>query len=954
MIELRTLGVLDVRDTADGGVLQSVLAQPKRAAFLTYLAVSGPSRVHRRDTLLGMFWPDAPEKHARHSLSQAVYLLRRSLGADVIAARGEEELCLSFAHLRCDAVEFDRRLGAGDDAAALELYGGELMAGFHLGDSIEFEKWLSAERLRLQVAAVTATRRLAARAEGAGNALDAIGWLRRAVEWAPYDEALRRDLMARMAQAGDRTGALLEHAELSRRLRRDLELEPASETTALAARIRTRVEEDVASSSAVQPEARVRSGARPRGPVRSERIRRAVRRRALRAGLRLSLAAVALLSVAALIPVWSDEDASPYAEDGGDRIAVLPFDVRGSDELEYLGEGLALLLSAKLDGAGPIRGVDPDAVFNFLERSDAATAPARGREVAARFEAAEYVLGTVIEAGGRISVRIGLYAADGTLRTQASADAADEAGVFALVDEAARALIAVRLGAEAERLMRVAAQTTSSLPALKAYLEGERAYRKGRFAEAVSAFERAAVADSTFALAHYRLSLASLWAEVPDTLPFDADARALRHASRLSEHDRLLLRAYDAWRRGAADEAERIYRNVLATYPDDGEAALMLGETLFHYNPARGRPIAEARDPLERVLRVDPEHWGALWHLLLLAGNERRDDDFRALTQHLASLGPSAGEAVELEALSAFRWRDETRIAAALADVGAGHPLDAHDVAWRLAVYLDDPRAALRVMRAFTSDERDDWFRQNAHVQIAWLSFALGRDREALREIRVVEQEGGLAPVEYAMGVGLPHRSPQPAQREAFRTALDAWRPREGLDPAMRAYYHALADLALQDTTRALLTASRIERAEGYAPFAAWIRAEVALIGGRPAESVRLLESAPLERWFGWASSSPVFGAPNLRWTRAEALRALGRDEEALAWYGTFGEGGMHDLAWLAPAHLRSAWIEERLGRPEAAARHYRAAIELWRDADAGLQPVVQQARARLREIEDG
>jgi DNA-binding SARP family transcriptional activator len=54
MIRLRTLGALDLRD-ADGQELRGVLAQPKRAALLAYLALATPRGYHRRDTLLALF-----------------------------------------------------------------------------------------------------------------------------------------------------------------------------------------------------------------------------------------------------------------------------------------------------------------------------------------------------------------------------------------------------------------------------------------------------------------------------------------------------------------------------------------------------------------------------------------------------------------------------------------------------------------------------------------------------------------------------------------------------------------------------------------------------------------------------------------------------------------------------------------------------------------------------------
>ena len=41
-------------------------------------------RLVRRDTLIGVFWPESTEGRARNSLNQMVYSLRRSLGGDVV------------------------------------------------------------------------------------------------------------------------------------------------------------------------------------------------------------------------------------------------------------------------------------------------------------------------------------------------------------------------------------------------------------------------------------------------------------------------------------------------------------------------------------------------------------------------------------------------------------------------------------------------------------------------------------------------------------------------------------------------------------------------------------------------------------------------------------------------------------------------------------------------------
>jgi len=89
------------------------------------------------------------------------------------------------------------------------------------------------------------------------------------------------------------------------------------------------------------------------------------------------------------------------------------------------------------------------------------------------------------------------------------------------------------------------------------------------------------------------------------------------------------------------------------------------------------------------------------------------------------------------------------------------------------------------------------------------------------------------------------------------------------------------------------------------------------------------------------------------RFLMAMLLENAGRTEEALMWYGTFEDSGPHDRMYIAPSHLRRARIHQRLGNLETADVHYRAFIELWRDADPEFQPLVEEARARLGDVLD-
>ncbi len=282
------------------------------------------------------------------------------------------------------------------------------------------------------------------------------------------------------------------------------------------------------------------------------------------------------------------------------RIAVLPFSVQGSEEFDYLAEGMVHLLSRKLDDAGNLRSVDPHALLSFVAATPkGGLDPERGRDVAEHFGAGFYVLGNVLEAGGRLQLDASLYDLSAGLRTVAQVRVDDEAQIFELVDELAerfltevtadeeaqileladalaRRFLAGRTGGTSARLVRLAAVTTSSFPALKAYLEGESELRAGRYAPAAEALQRAVDADSSFALAWYRLGVAATWGDRPD-LARDAAERAVRYGDRLLEPDRQILAAFQAWLAGMPDEPERLYRAVLKDYPDDVEAWYMLG-----------------------------------------------------------------------------------------------------------------------------------------------------------------------------------------------------------------------------------------------------------------------------------------------------------------------------------------------------------------------------------------
>jgi serine/threonine-protein kinase len=238
MIEFRVLGGLTLRD--DGREVTRILVQPRRLALLAFLAAAFPRRFHRRDTLLALFWPELDEHHARTALRQALHVLRGSLGARAVLARGHEEVALDPRVVWCDADEFCAATEAGRPEEALELYRGELLEGFHIARAPEFEQWLETRRAELRARAREAAVTLLDRCELAGNATAATIWARRATRLAPLDRNVLRRLIALLDASGDRTGAVEAYVAYAGRLARELELAPPLDLDALIAGVRTR------------------------------------------------------------------------------------------------------------------------------------------------------------------------------------------------------------------------------------------------------------------------------------------------------------------------------------------------------------------------------------------------------------------------------------------------------------------------------------------------------------------------------------------------------------------------------------------------------------------------------------------------------------------------------------------------------------------------------------------
>ena len=657
-------------------------------------------------------------------------------------------------------------------------------------------------------------------------------------------------------------------------------------------------------------------------------------------------------------------------------VAVLPFRYRGTEQYRYLGDGMVELLSAKLDRAGELRAIDPRVIAG-IPAGEEALDPEGGRIAAERLRAQHFVLGSILEIGGKVQIDAALYPAEGrlepTVRTSASGDVAK---AFALVDELAIGLLA-ELGAGSEaRTNRVAAVTTSSLPAFRAYLDGESAFQRGDFRSSVEDFRKAVALDEQFALAWYRLSVALEWLGTPQELHTQAAEQADRYAERLTDRDRRLLEASKVWREGANLEAKRLYGEIVQAYPDEIEGWYQLGEVLFHRNALYGGSITESRAAFERVLSYEPNHFASLVHLARIEAFEGRLDAMTSLVERFLALGKESPERIRaIRALRAFALDERKPQEEILEELSRSDGPALAMAFLEVSLYARNLRGAERIARLLTAPSRPPRVRSYGHVALAHLHLARGKWREAKSELETIAPFDPWTSLEYrALFSSLSFLPVSRAELSAMRDGLVALDPEAvprvedpavfidahyDLHPLLRMYLIALVSARMGDVEGAARSAGEIGQQKfptGYkslaADLASSVRAQVQRIQGKPAEALQTLE--PLLALTKNPLESPFVSEAYERFTRAELLDELGRDPEALKWFDHLAESSVFEFVYLPMAHLRSAEIRSRMGDAKNAAASYEAFLDLWVNCDPELQPMVVLARQKLEGLTRG
>ena len=235
-----------------GGKLVRGLTSEKIQALLAYLALEN-DRIHGRDELAAMLWPDKSDKSARQNMRQALTRLQKAIGAEYLQVNrstiqwGPEEPVWLDTAVFSQALDFTqkhphkylyrcRRCAQKLDTAA-SLYRGDFLSGLYSGSS-PFEEWALLKREWFRQEALHAFGQLTRRFLWLGEFNAGQALARRQIEMDPLREEAHQHLIIALARNGRVSEALRHYHSLRRLLREELDVDPATTTINLFEQVR--------------------------------------------------------------------------------------------------------------------------------------------------------------------------------------------------------------------------------------------------------------------------------------------------------------------------------------------------------------------------------------------------------------------------------------------------------------------------------------------------------------------------------------------------------------------------------------------------------------------------------------------------------------------------------------------------------------------------------------------
>ena len=559
------------------------------------------------------------------------------------------------------------------------------------------------------------------------------------------------------------------------------------------------------------------------------------------------------------------------------------------------------------------------------------------RQLAAREGVKAIVTGDVTGIGNGFVIALRLVAPDsGTVLAAFQTTVDGPGGLVNGVDEVTRKL----RGKIGESLKSVQASpplaqvTTASYEALKAYTEGNRAFDvEHDFPKAIPLLRRAVTIDTGFATAWRKLGTAMRNSFYPPSAVDSAVTKAFQLRARLSESERYLTEGY-YYNAGRGHDRQR----AIAAY----QALIDRGEINYGANNlgvvvTGMRQYARAESLYRMALEANPDNNIPLPNLVnvLITQNKRAAvDTFVALESKRL---PNNSSYVYHVAMIPYIAGDVDRAARVLDSVHAKSPsLDART----MASFTVSELAAIRGRLA----DSERWYRQATaeSVELQNAGPAIG-DSLMLASYDAWfrnQPQRAAARLDAALAVhplaGIPEQDRRyPQLAIAFAVAGRPDRAR-----AMLAEFAKIKDTALYRARQA-----RVHEALG----------EIALTEKRFDDAI-----TEFRRGDVGADGFPIDeDQTRIHFELGRAFDLAGKPDSAIVELEAFINSTFYsridaDQFWLAGAHKRLGELYDMKGDRERAISHLSRFVELWKNADPELQPVVAEAKRHLAKLQAG
>ncbi|MEF9939980.1 MAG: AAA family ATPase [Clostridium sp.] len=183
-----------------------------------------------RDEAIGIFWVDCDEQSARKNLRDAIYHIKKIVGADVIQMEGNVFISINpEIRLKIDVDEIQ------DDI--LENYKGEFLNYFYIRNCLEFENWMDGYRRELKEMYIQAAEKKTELSIHEKKHTDAVKYACKLVDALYLDESFYRKVLSFLMDEGEYSAAMNLYQKLADALKQDLEEEPEAETKVLMEKV---------------------------------------------------------------------------------------------------------------------------------------------------------------------------------------------------------------------------------------------------------------------------------------------------------------------------------------------------------------------------------------------------------------------------------------------------------------------------------------------------------------------------------------------------------------------------------------------------------------------------------------------------------------------------------------------------------------------------------------------